>query len=114
MANKKVVNKKILILKKYLTIVLGAILMAISVNWVFEPMSLVTGGVSGLGIVIKRWTEPIIDGGFPIWLFSMLCNIPLFIASLVIKGKRFIISAITGTIVYILAMMVIPIIDLNF
>ena len=36
--------------------------MALAVNLVYEPMNMVTGGVSGLAIVVKRLTEPIIKG----------------------------------------------------
>ena len=108
MPNRKIRNKKIILLRKYITIIVGAILMALSVNLVYEPMGLVTGGISGLGIVVKKLTEPIIEGGLPIWLFTVLCNIPLFLMSIKIKGFRFIISVLLGTSTYILAMMIMP------
>jgi uncharacterized membrane-anchored protein YitT (DUF2179 family) len=104
-------NKNILILKKYLTIVIGSVFMALAVNLIYEPMGLVTGGVSGLAIVIKRWTEPFIDGGIPIWLFTVFCNVPLFLLSIKLKGFRFLISALFGTIAFILTLMIIPIYD---
>ena len=109
MSGRKIRNKNIVVFRKYMTIIVGAILMALSVNLVFEPMGLVTGGVSGLGIVIKKLTEGIVDGGLPIWLFTILCNVPLFLAAIKLKGFRFLISVLLGTIVYILAMMLLPI-----
>ncbi len=95
--------------RKYVAIVVGAILMALSVNLVFEPMGLVTGGISGLGIVIKRLTEGIVDGGVPIWLFTVACNVPLYLAAIKIKGLRFLLLSLLGTATYILAMMLFPI-----
>ena len=35
-------------------IVAGGILLAMAVNLVFEPSGMVTGGVSGIGIIIKN------------------------------------------------------------
>jgi uncharacterized membrane-anchored protein YitT (DUF2179 family) len=113
MANRKVRNKNILILRKYFTIFIGAILMGLSVNLIFEPMQLVTGGVSGLAIVVKSWTGWIMKGGIPVWLFTVACNIPLFLAATKVKGIKFLLSGIFGTAIYILSMMVIPIVDLE-
>lgn len=113
MNNNKITNKNILIMRKYLIIFVGAILMALSVNLIFEPMQLVTGGVSGLAIVVKRWTGSIIQGGIPVWLFTVVCNVPLFLAATKIRGLKFLLSAIFGTVVYVLSMMFIPIVDLQ-
>ncbi len=113
MTNKKITNKNILALRKYMIITIGAILMGVSVNLVFEPMKLVTGGVSGFAIVVKQWTAAIIPGGLPIWFFTMLCNIPLFLFATKIRGGKFLISSIYGTIIYVVSMMVIPIVDLH-
>jgi uncharacterized membrane-anchored protein YitT (DUF2179 family) len=107
-------SKGIYLLKKYTSIIIGAILMAAAVNLVFEPIGLVTGGVSGLGIVVKKLTDSLIKGGLPIWLFTVICNIPLFLAALKIKGFRFILSAALGTIIYILALYIIPVSDYIF
>ncbi|MFT4144587.1 MAG: YitT family protein [Mobilitalea sp.] len=113
MINKKIKNKYALVIRKYMTITIGAALMALANNLVFEPMELVTGGVSGLAIVVKSWTEFIIDGGFPVWLFSLLCNVPLYLVSLKVKGLRFLLSTLYGTAAFILGMMLFPVVDLQ-
>ncbi len=113
MLNNKFKNKYLIILSKYLTIMVGAILMAVSVNFVYEPMGLVTGGVSGLAIVIKRWTESLITGGLPIWLFTVICNVPLYLIAAKVKGLRFLISALFGTVAFIIALIIVPIYDLK-
>lgn len=92
-------------------IFLGALLMALSVNLIYEPMELVTGGVAGLAIVVKDWTDGLIDGGIPVWLFTVLCNIPMFLIALKIRGYKFLLSTLFGTSVYVLGMMIIPIVD---
>lgn len=113
MNQKKITNKNLLLLREYMIITVGAVLMGLSVNLVFEPMQLVTGGVSGLAIAVKAWTEPFIDGGIPVWLFTVCVNIPLFLLSTRIRGMKFLITTIYGTIIYVLSMMVIPIVDLH-
>lgn len=107
-------NRKIAILRRYLTVITGAILMALSVNLIYEPVGLVTGGVSGLGIVIKKLTESIIDGGLPIWLFTILCNVPLFLISFKLLGIKKMSYVLVGTVTYILSLMLIPIYDFKF
>lgn len=113
MVRRKILNKKILIARKYFTIFFGAVLMALSVNLIYEPMQLVTGGVSGLAIAVKAWTGNIIRGGIPVWLFTIICNIPLFLIAQKIRGLKFLISAAFGTTVYVFTMMIIPVIDLG-
>jgi Uncharacterized conserved protein len=109
----KIYNKNIILLRKYMVILVGSALMALSVNVVYEPLGLVTGGVSGLAIVVKYLTRPFIQGGFPIWLFTIFCNIPLFLLSAKVKGFRFLLSTVFGTITFILALMAIPVYDLK-
>ena len=101
-------------LRKYAMIVIGAILMALSVNLVYEPMGLVTGGISGMGIVVKKLTEGVLEGGVPIWLFTVFCNVPLILASIKLKGLHFLLLALLGTTVYILTMMLFPINTIKF
>lgn len=85
-----------------LFIVVGTLLMAISVNTIYEPMDMVTGGVSGLAIVIKYFTK------IPIWLINAIINIPLFIIALKVKGKNFISKTLFATICFTIALYIIP------
>ncbi|NLZ82074.1 MAG: YitT family protein [Clostridiales bacterium] len=106
-------NRKIYLIKKYLIILVGAILMALAINLIFEPMELVTGGVSGLAIVIKYLTSTLIEGGVPLWLSNILFNIPLFIIAIWLMGKDYIVPVLAGTVFLTLALYVIPVIDLQ-
>lgn len=113
MNTKKIKNKYMLLLRKYTTILVGSILMALAVNLVYEPMGLVTGGVSGLAIVVKQLTQLIWEGGFPIWAFTIACNVPLFLLSAKLSGIRFLFSALFGTVSFIIVLMIVPIYDLQ-
>ena len=62
----------------YLLIIVGTGLMALAINSVFDASGLVTGGFSGIAILVKRWTGRIVDGGIPLWLTNITLNIPLF------------------------------------
>lgn len=73
----------------YFLIVVGTTLLAISINMFFDPLELVTGGVTGLAIVIKALTSSFVDGGIPIYLTNLVINIPLFLLAVFIKGKNF-------------------------
>ncbi len=72
-------------MKNYLYLILGSFLFSVSVAWVASPTGLVSGGVSGVGIVIKE-----ITGVIPIALTSFALNVPLFIISFFQRGFRFI------------------------
>jgi uncharacterized membrane-anchored protein YitT (DUF2179 family) len=106
-------NKYIFIIRKYTIILMGSILMAVSVNVIYEPMGLVTGGVSGLAIVVKQLTKTLIPGGIPIWLFTVASNILLYLIAAKLRGLRFLLSTLFGTISFIIALMIIPVYDLK-
>ena len=93
---------------QYVVIALGTTLMAVAVNIVFEPMDMVTGGVSGLAIVIKYWTEPFIPGGVPLWLSNALINIPLFIFAIVLFGRKYIAKTLYATVCFTVALYIVP------
>jgi uncharacterized membrane-anchored protein YitT (DUF2179 family) len=73
----------------YLLIIVGTTLLALSINMFFDPLELVTGGVTGLAIVIKEISHNLVEGGIPIYLTNLVVNIPLFLLAIFIKGKDF-------------------------
>lgn len=93
----------------YIYMILGAVLIAVAVNMVYEPLDMVTGGVTGLAIVIKFITEPLVEGGVPIWLTNIILNIPLFIAAFMIKGLRFLKNTAIAAISLTIALYIIPV-----
>ena len=91
-----------------LLIIMGAFLVAASVNIIYEPIGMVTGGVSGLAIVIKYYTGGIIPGGIPIWVSNTLFNIPLFIVSWFTFGKKYIGKTLFATACLSVALSIVP------
>lgn len=83
--------------RDYIFIVFGTFLMAVAINLIFDPMEMVTGGVTGLGIVIEHLTKGIIDGGLPVWITNILFNVPLFIISWKVYGFRYISKTLLAT-----------------
>ncbi|MGN0506315.1 MAG: YitT family protein [Lachnospiraceae bacterium] len=79
-------------------ILVGTFLMAMSINLVFDPMGLVTGGVTGFAIAVKYISSFVIEGGIPVWLTNLLCNVPLFLVALWKKGRKYIMKTLFATI----------------
>ena len=84
--------------KDIFLILLGTFSMALSINLFFEPMDLVTGGVTGLALIVRYLTEGMVEGGLPIWLLNFAFNIPLFIAAFIILGFRTIAKTLFATL----------------
>lgn len=95
-------------LRDYLLIFVGAALMAVAILMIFEPCGLVTGGFSGLAIIIKNLTEYWVPGGIPLWITNIVLNIPLFLAGIAIKGKKFMMRAIFGAVMLSFWLAVLP------
>lgn len=91
----------------------GTLLLAAGVNLVYDPMGMVTGGVSGLAIVLKEVTADLTGGeGVPIWLSNILINVPIFLLSWILVGRKFVIKTLFGTLALSAALYVIPTYDL--
>lgn len=81
-----------------LMISLGATLAALAYVVFQLPYNIAAGGVSGLGIIVNHWT------GFPVGLFYLLLNVPLFVVGFFTLGRwRFIWSSSLAVLVFSLA-----------
>ena len=81
-----------------LMITLGAALSALAYVVFQLPYNIAAGGVSGLGIIVNHWT------GFPVGLFFLLLNVPLFVVGFFTLGRwRFIWSSSLAVLVFSLA-----------
>ncbi len=97
----------------YLFIFMGTGIMAIAIQCIFEPIGLVTGGFSGIAIIIRKMTAGIVEGGVPLWLTNLALNVPVFIAALIIKGRKFLGRTVIGTVLLSFWLYVIPQVDLT-
>ncbi len=86
----------------YLLIVVGAFIMGFAIKNMYDPVGLVTGGVSGLAIIVKNYTD------IPLWLTNTVLNIPLFLAAWRLQGFTFIKRTAVATAALSLSLYVIP------
>ena len=89
----KVLNKKDRF-KRYSFLVIGCFLLAFSFNVFFEPNNLVTGGMSGISIIINNVF------GVPTSLFIFISYIILLILSYIFLGKETTKYSVIGSILY--------------
>ncbi|MFC0213790.1 YitT family protein [Paenibacillus chartarius] len=86
-----------------LIIVLGALLVAIGFNTFLIPHELLSGGVSGVamlvGYIFTQWN---------ISLLYLIFNLPIMIWGLVVMGKRFVIYSIAAVLFTFLFMQWVP------
>lgn len=108
----KFLNKKSK-LRDAILLILGTGLMAASIQCIYEPIHMVTGGFTGLAIVTKEITKELVWEGIPLWLTNLILNIPVFAIALKVKGKRFIGRTLMGTFLLSAWLYVIPEIDLT-
>lgn len=90
-------------------ILAGTLMMAVAVNMVYDPLGMVTGGVTGIGIVIKHLTRDLLADGVPVWLTNALCNIPLFLAAVLVLGKRFLGKTLLATVTMTVFLYLVPV-----
>lgn len=67
----------------YILMTAGTCLMALAINSIYDPINMVTGGVTGIAIVVKAFLN------MPLWLTNAILNIPLFLIGVKVKGIRF-------------------------
>lgn len=109
--NKFSMNKRNPVLL-YLVIIVGTGLLAFAIKCIFDPVGLVTGGFTGIAILLKKLTEIFYEGGIPLWFANLVLNIPFFIFALKIKGRRFIVRTAFATVLLSAWLYVIPELDI--
>ena len=70
-------------------IVVGTLFTALAANLFYSPADMVPGGFTGLAIVIRTLTQPLVPGGVPVWLGNLILNVPLILAAILIRGWHF-------------------------
>lgn len=83
-------------------LVIGSFLMAFAVKCIFEPAGIVMGGFSGLSVIFERLWE------IPLWISTLVLNIPLFVAAFFLLGKITLVWSLFTTILLTVFMGVIP------
>ncbi|MDY6315661.1 MAG: YitT family protein [Oribacterium sp.] len=89
-------------LRDYIFLTIGAVLVSIASQNIYAPAGLVTGGVGGISIMLKRLF------GLPLWLSNTIINIPLFIIGYFACGWKFIRRTLYATAVMSVALLLLP------
>jgi uncharacterized membrane-anchored protein YitT (DUF2179 family) len=76
-------------IRDYIFIIIGTTIIAAGINFFYASTKLVTGGISGLAIVVEYVSENAWGWGIPLWLTNIVVNIPLFAISIKQRGKAF-------------------------
>ncbi len=82
--------------------------MAVGVRVIYEPIGLVTGGISGFAIVVESWTAEVLPEGVPVWLTTAVINIPIFVLGAFVKGKGYIIRSFFAFLIFTAGLFLIP------
>lgn len=85
--------------KGLLLIGLGALFLSLAINLFLEPQTLVTGGATGIGVIIERLSMEKLGFAIPIWVTNLAVNIPLLIVAYRLQGKTMLKKTIYGTLV---------------
>ena len=96
----------------FIMIVIGTGILAFGIQCFYDPIGLVTGGFSGLAIIVKNVSSYFWEGGIPLWFTNIALNIPVFILAYFLKGKKFIGKTFYGTVLLSVWLYIIPAIDM--
>lgn len=89
----KKLNKKDRV-KRYFFLILGCFLLAFAFNVFFEPNNIVTGGVSGVALIIQKVF------GLSTFTFVFIVNVILLLISYLLLGKETTKYSVIGSILY--------------
>ena len=79
---------------RHLGVVLGCLIAASSINLFVVPSHLLTGGVTGIAMIVYYLAD------LPIGLQTLIYNLPLLIMSYKLLGKNYTLDVIIGTVVF--------------
>ena len=81
-------TKRVLI--DYIYITVGVFMLGFAIIAFWQPHHLVTGGISGLAIIIFYYTENIgLTIPIPVWLSNLVLNVPLFIIGFKVMPREY-------------------------
>ena len=100
------------LIRNYLLIIIGTALVAFATASVLEPASLVTGGFTGIAIIVKQFTEHLLPGGVPLSVTNLVLNIPVFLIAIRLKGLRYLIHTLFATVMLSFWLSVLPVVPL--
>ena len=79
---------------RYCGVVIGCLIAASSINLFVVPSHLLTGGVTGIAMIVYYLAE------LPIGVQTFIYNVPLLIASYKFLGREYTVDVVIGTIIF--------------
>lgn len=79
---------------RYIGMTIGCLIASCSINLFIVPSHLLTGGATGIAIIVYYLTD------LPIGIQTFIYNIPLLFASYKLLGKQYTIDIIVGTFIF--------------
>lgn len=98
---------------KFIRIIIGTLFMAMAVNFVYEPMHMVTGGVSGIAIIVKSISKMWIKGDIPVWLTNVILNIPIFFWGYFVRGKKYLAVTLLANVFFTAFLYLLPVVSVE-
>ncbi len=71
-------------------------MLSLGIVWFADPAGLVTGGVTGISIIVKTISLQLFGFEIPLYVTNLILNIPLFIISYIQNGMKFIYKSLIG------------------
>ncbi len=96
------------ILRDLFIIFVGSTIVAFAVKYIFDPAGLVTGGVSGLAIVVRYLSSKLLPYTIPLWLTNVVLNVPIFVFAWVTDGFKSIIRTGAGFVIMTVELYIFP------
>lgn len=78
----------------------GTALLAVGVQNFLEPMELVAGGISGLGMILDDVSRRLGGPAIPLWLVNTALNVPLFLLAWYAQGRQFLGKTILTSLLF--------------
>lgn len=78
---------------EFLGLIIGCMFMGVGLNMFFKPYTIAPGGLSGLSLVISKFT------GLSVSTIMLLIGVPLLASSIKILGKKDAIKTFIGMII---------------
>ena len=79
---------------RYFGMLAGCLIAACSINLFVVPSHLLTGGVTGIAMIIYYLAE------LPIGLQTFIYNVPLLVASYKLLGREYTVDVVIGTVIF--------------
>ncbi|MDO4789215.1 MAG: YitT family protein [Johnsonella sp.] len=93
-------------IRDYGVICFASIMIAFGIKNLYAPVGLVTGGFTGIGIILKSMT------GIPLEVTNLVMNLPVFIISIRLKGWKFVQKSFAATIFLSLGFAIAPSVEI--